>query len=523
MIALHGSLRVWGFACIAALSFTQYAFAVPYCDDPTQPGPGENCAPCLHATRVAGNSLVNGIDEEELAILFKAISTEAADLDGVFSVYNSGSEFRMIASGDEMRDISSQMNVLITIIKNPSRFPDGSLLPSAGLSAAYQHNFNVIRNEKFGNNVASVLEIFIKDLFPLLTYYSLLGREDDFVNIIEDDPVIVNGRGALGILQALFIALDGYELSEDIVLDFLEPVIAPNDFITVGNLIGPDGDLDADGYNNICEYRHFRKYLCSLSFPNPAPHVNGTIDYLTAALDPEIVPIGCFEVEAFEDECKVNLLPDALVPQWQTDDFGQARFRRLENTVTGAERYQVNIYHTMHSANSSAAIISGIRGETELTTILAIPDASSTFGEVYLTPELGQAISAEDPFIEVTGKDLDTGDIYAVIRADSFGNCKPHATHTADESVDGALGLGELLGVIQFYNAESYHCDGVGGYLLGSGDVNCKSHSADYLPEEPDFRISLGELLRNIQIFSAGHYYLCTGEASEDGYCLGQP
>ena len=137
-------------------------------------------------------------------MLLAAFANEAADLDGVFSFDDSGSEFKIVSSGDDMRDIPSQMNLLQKIIKTPSQFPEGSPLPSAGLLAAYQHNFNVIRNEKFGNNLASTLEILIKDLFPLLTYYSLLGREDDFVNIIEDDPVIVNGRGALGILQAFF-------------------------------------------------------------------------------------------------------------------------------------------------------------------------------------------------------------------------------------------------------------------------------------------------------------------------------
>lgn len=96
----------------------------------------------------------------------------------------------------------------------------------------------------------------------------------------------------------------------------------------------------------------------------------------------------------------------------------------------------------------------------------------------------------------------------------------PVFDHTADESGDGQISLGELLGIIQLYNFGRYHCEGE-GFAGGNGATDCAPHSCDYLAPAPNFVISLSELLRGIQIYTAQAYYACP--SGEDGYCLGEP
>jgi hypothetical protein len=91
--------------------------------------------------------------------------------------------------------------------------------------------------------------------------------------------------------------------------------------------------------------------------------------------------------------------------------------------------------------------------------------------------------------------------------------------HDSDQDGDGAIDLGELLRLVQFYNVNEFHCDEAteDGYAPGSGDQTCERHSADYNPN--DWRVSLSELLRVIQLFNAGTYHCAAG--TEDGYAPG--
>jgi len=78
--------------------------------------------------------------------------------------------------------------------------------------------------------------------------------------------------------------------------------------------------------------------------------------------------------------------------------------------------------------------------------------------------------------------------------------------HTADLNGNGIIELGELLRVIQLYNAEAYHCvleeqNSEDGYMPGLGNQDCTPHSSDYLPQ--NWRIGLGELLRLVQFYNA--------------------
>lgn len=93
--------------------------------------------------------------------------------------------------------------------------------------------------------------------------------------------------------------------------------------------------------------------------------------------------------------------------------------------------------------------------------------------------------------------------------------------HSADANGSGRIDFGELLRVVQIYNAGSYGCaSGPGatedGFVPGGGSVPCLWHSADYLPG--DGEILLSELIRVIQLFNTGAYQSCTG-ASADGFC----
>jgi len=90
--------------------------------------------------------------------------------------------------------------------------------------------------------------------------------------------------------------------------------------------------------------------------------------------------------------------------------------------------------------------------------------------------------------------------------------------HTGDLDCDQALGLDDILRMIQLYNAGRFRCQAGedDAYATGIGNtVNCARHDADF--ETPFFRLSLSELLRALQLFNLGSVLPC-GEG-EDGFC----
>ncbi len=93
-------------------------------------------------------------------------------------------------------------------------------------------------------------------------------------------------------------------------------------------------------------------------------------------------------------------------------------------------------------------------------------------------------------------------------------------SHSADYNpADHAIGLGELLRVIQLYNTVTYGCDPAGedGYRADdTGDHMCAPHASDYNPQ--DWRIGLNELLRLIQIYNSGGYE--PDPMGEDGFSV---
>jgi hypothetical protein len=98
----------------------------------------------------------------------------------------------------------------------------------------------------------------------------------------------------------------------------------------------------------------------------------------------------------------------------------------------------------------------------------------------------------------------------------------PATRYDADMNLDYAVTLPELLRQVQFYNAQEYGCQlgSEDGFAPGAGmDRNCAPHASDFAPQ--DWTLSLGELLRLIQMFNAGGYYPCPNEfpPGEDGHC----
>lgn len=93
----------------------------------------------------------------------------------------------------------------------------------------------------------------------------------------------------------------------------------------------------------------------------------------------------------------------------------------------------------------------------------------------------------------------------------------PEEVHSADYDGDGAIGMSELLRIVQLYSSGGgFHCDpSTGdGMAVGEGPRDC-AHGLDYNPR--DWHIGISELLRGIQFYNLGHYERC--EPSEDGYC----
>lgn len=104
-------------------------------------------------------------------------------------------------------------------------------------------------------------------------------------------------------------------------------------------------------------------------------------------------------------------------------------------------------------------------------------------------------------------------------------NFPTRGAHSGDRDCSQSFELGELLRIIQLYNAGIFRCDIAGSedsYRTGAGDTSgCSRHTADF--ESPAFQINLTELLRIIQWFNLGGLEPCPeGVDSEDTYCVAQ-
>lgn len=482
------------------------------CENPKD----SRCDPCLMFQGII--NLANGtlieLDDGVKGFI-NLLAPDVADLDGSFLIDDTGDSLVASLTGDDMRDVSNQMELLEYIMDNNVL---GLTISSAEIEAAIRANLAEIK-EKIGPETLSLLQL-IKSVVPSLTFLTLIGKDSDFAVIENPDPIKTHGQGTLGILQALLVLLSGVELN-DKPLTFADTTVSPGDFITFGDRVGADGDLDGDGYSNLCEYRHFKKNLCSSRFANPAPDDNALITFFQAVTNPLIIPIGCYEVETAADDCTFPLTGDAVVPPSGNDARGQVRVRRLENTVTGAERYQLNFFHTVESATPSAQFRKGRVGQNTDEVIIDIPNAGPIFWEYYLRSGVG-VLNANSNYFSIYTNDPPSEGAPAVrveqLRGDNTCDIiapPPPVPHSADLNKNFIIELSEILAVVEFINAGEFGCSG-NNFVVDPSNQSCPPHDSDYNPQ--DWRINLPELLRLVQLYTAGAYDECIG-GSEDGYC----
>jgi len=98
--------------------------------------------------------------------------------------------------------------------------------------------------------------------------------------------------------------------------------------------------------------------------------------------------------------------------------------------------------------------------------------------------------------------------------------------HSADYSNDNAIGLSELLRVVQFYAVGSYRCDdsllSEDGFVPGdTGSQTCAWHDSDYA--DGNWSVDLGELVRLIQLYNAGAYHAMCGTDDDFAPGAGDP
>lgn len=89
--------------------------------------------------------------------------------------------------------------------------------------------------------------------------------------------------------------------------------------------------------------------------------------------------------------------------------------------------------------------------------------------------------------------------------------------HHADLNGDWHLDLGELLRIVQLYNAIGFGCAAgtEDGFEVASPEHDCLPHTIDYAPQ--DWLVSLSELLRAVQFLNNSRMSPCPEE--EDGFC----
>jgi Zn-dependent metalloprotease len=129
----------------------------------------------------------------------------------------------------------------------------------------------------------------------------------------------------------------------------------------------------------------------------------------------------------------------------------------------------------------------------------------------------GQGEGAVEGATEGQGEGIVDGEGEGLVVGEGEGD--PAQYQSADRDSNNAIDLTELLRVIQFFNALTFHCESgtEDGYAPGPGDQTCTLHSTDY--DTLEWQISLSELLRLIQFYNLGNYIRCPQGGTEDGFC----
>lgn len=461
---------------------------------------------CNSFNKLINNPLLGDLDEEFKSFI-SLLNPDRADINGKFDINDSGDSLSVQLEGDLMKDVTSQMGAMMRIGNRPADFPVGgsTVYSNADVAAAWNANKAQIRAD-LGKPVTDLTDLVLPTIVDVLTAYVTIGGGSAIIE--SDDPVVLHGEGAFGFVQALFTFLN--QLLKNLgdgTLTVANQHIQPDNYIQLTEFLA-DGDLDGDGFSNLCESFHFRQTTCTTKGES-----DPTIGYPAAATDPNIVPIGCFlEV----DICNVVLNQDNVVDGPGNDSVGQAAIRLLRNDVTGEERYRLDsVYATGFPVGYEFR--RGAPGETGETLFALDTTLPVTF---ILTPEQIAQIQAGPTYIVVLRKEGEAP-IEVAIRG-NIDACpflqEPPVYHSADTNKNYKIERNEIEAVVAFLdppNNGAYQCDGSGGYIPGSGSEDCDLHDSDFITE--DFRIDVPEFLRLSQFFNADGYAPC--DDAPDGFC----
>jgi len=136
---------------------------------------------------------------------------------------------------------------------------------------------------------------------------------------------------------------------------------------------------------------------------------------------------------------------------------------------------------------------------------------SATFAQL----QAAEIVITQELFDELDANDDTLLSVSELLNVAGLGQ-----VHHADTDLDNAIGLAELLRVIQLYNGDRYTCAETtteDGFAIGTDPLDCVRHTADYAA--PFGVVSLSEVLRMIQFFNFDGFTWCPDSGTEDGYC----
>jgi hypothetical protein len=308
---------------------------------------------CAEFQKIVTNQLLGNLDPEFQAFI-QVLQPDNTDVNGNFFVDTSNGQFNAQLHGNGIRDASNEMGVIEYIFKHPSEFPDGSPASYNQLRAAWCAN-----RARLIQDIGPLYQLvngLVPGLSSVLLGYIIMGDGESTVisapdpNEGEDPtPFIVEGTGSWGFAASLYAVL-AYFAKKELNFQFASTTLDKANYITLAQLT-PSGDVDNDGFTNLCESRAFPRTLCD---GNPTTH------YVQAATSATLVPNGCFEVES---ECTINLTTDQVVPPSTVQNaLGDVKITTLYNATTNQRKYELVAFHTVTYA-VSAEIRQGAPGE----------------------------------------------------------------------------------------------------------------------------------------------------------------
>jgi hypothetical protein len=458
---------------------------------------------CNNFNAIVNNPLLGDLDPE-FSSFISLLDPNQADINGQFAIDDSGDSLVVQLQGNLMKDVVVELRALERIANNPDLFPeDGpTVYSNADVVAAWNANTAQIEAD-VGPDLAPLLPLVLGGFKEVLIAYVTLGGGS--ANITSEDPIVVDGTGSFGFVQALFGLLNPILMEELNGAAFANPNISADDYVQLTEF-GPDGDLDGDGFSNLCESFYFRRPGCGKGGSDP------TIGYPGAATDPTIVPDGCF---IQQDICEVPLTQGDVVDGAGNDSVGQLAIRYFVNDTTAEELYRLDAVFSTTFA-TSVEFRRGAPGETGETLFTLDPTLPI---EAILTDEQLSLIRSGPTYVVVLrqeGENPEEVGVRGNIQGCLFLEGELEY-HSADLNNNYVIEESELQSVVAFLdppNNGAYQCDG-DGYAPGSGDTNCEAHDSDFIAE--DFRISVPEFLRLVQIYNADGYAPC--EEGPDGWC----